>query len=118
MKTETGKVFKILPLLSGGSNGKEWQKKDVVIETTDKYPKKVCYTLWNDKCKIEINIGDTISVEAEAESREYNDKWYNNIKATKVTVLSKAAAPVKNEKPTFETADLPETTEAKDDLPF
>ena len=73
-----GKVVNILQEQTGeGKNGK-WVKQDFVIETSDQYPKKVCFTTWGDKAAEvkKLNMGDNLVVSFNAESREYNQKWY------------------------------------------
>ena len=86
-----GKLFTILPEVTGeGKNGR-WVKADFVIETQDsKYPKKVCLTAWGDQVEQvkTLPIASDLKVSFDADSREYNGKWYTNLKAWKVEVTS------------------------------
>lgn len=90
----TGKLIQKLPMLSGTSKtGNNWQKMEFVIETMDQFPKKICANLWGDRIDMvsRLNIGDTIKVSFDLESREFNGKWYTDVKAWKVEL---ATAPV------------------------
>lgn len=84
----TGKLIQKLPIASGTSKtGNPWQKQEFVIETEDsQYPKKVCANLWGDRTNQlnQYNIGDTIKVSFDLESREFNGKWYTDVKAWKI----------------------------------
>lgn len=82
-----GKLIQKLELQSGMSKtGSSWQKQEFVIETDEQYPKKVCANLWGDKIDMlsVINIGDKVTLSFNLESREYNGKWYTDVKAWKI----------------------------------
>ncbi len=124
-----GKLMMLLPLQSGTSAKGEWKKQDAIIETIETYPKKVCISFWGDKAdelKI-IKEGAFIKVYFNIESREYNGKWYTDVRAWKVepgdgtaTISAPAqnsSAPVDNPH-TEEPADLSPSNDAVDDLPF
>lgn len=83
----TGKLLQKLELQSGiGKTGNSWQKQEFVIETIEQYPRKVCANLWGDKIDAlqSINIGDTVVMSFNVESREFNGKWYTDVKAWKI----------------------------------
>lgn len=89
-----GKLIKILPVESGvARSGNPWKKQEFVIETQDQFPRKVCFTLFNDKVSLlnGINAGDDLEVSFDIESREFNNKWYHNINAWKVEKTGKGA---------------------------
>lgn len=100
-----GQVIFVGQLQSGvGKNsGKQWQKQEYVIQTDGQYPKKVAFSLLNDKIQqANIQMGQTIEVEVDAQSREYNGKWYTELTAWRVNNLSAAPAqmyqqPVQNQ---------------------
>ena len=82
-----GKVYQILPAVTGtGANG-NWIKQSIVIETTDQYPKKVCVTAWGKACDNldTLSVGQPITAHVNLESREYGGKWYSEIKGWKFT---------------------------------
>lgn len=81
-----GRLIKKLPVVSGeGRNGK-WEKQEFVIETTDQYPKKICMSLWGDKLSLleKVQEGDMITVSVNIESREYNERWYTDVRAWRI----------------------------------
>lgn len=85
----TGKLIQKLPLLSGTSKtGNNWQKQEFVIETIESYPKKICANLWGDRIDQlnAFNIGDLITISFDLESREFNGRWYTDVKAWKIAL--------------------------------
>ena len=81
-----GKVVAVLELQSGTSKkGSEWKKRDFVIETLDeKFPKKVCFTLFGDRADACPSIDSVVNVSFDIDSHEYNGKWFNSVNAWKV----------------------------------
>jgi hypothetical protein len=82
-----GKLISKLELQSGiGKTGNSWQKQEFVIETIEQFPKKVCANLWGDKIDAlaALAIGDTVVVTFNLESREFNGKWYTDVRAWKI----------------------------------
>lgn len=84
----SGKLFAKLALQTGTSarTGSPWQKQEFVIETDDQYPKKICSSLWGDKVDqlAQFNIGDPIKLSIDIESREYQGRWYTDIRTWKI----------------------------------
>lgn len=83
----TGKLIAKLDMQSGTSKtGNNWQKQEFVIETLDQYPQKICSNLWGDKTDQlnQFNIGDLIKVSFDLSSREFNGKWYTDVKAWRI----------------------------------
>lgn len=92
MSFETkGKIVKILEPQTGTSKNGEWKKQDIVVETAEAYPKKICFSLWNDKLsQLEgVEVGDEVRVMFNVASREYNNKWYSDITAYQLDNMSK-----------------------------
>lgn len=81
----SGKIIAVLPLQSGQGRNGQWRSQDYVLETSDQYPKKVCFNLFNDKIdKFTINVNDSVTISFDIESREYNGRWYTTIRAWNV----------------------------------
>jgi len=82
----SGKVIQKLPEVGGNSkSGNAWRKQEFILETGGQYPKKVCVSLWGDKIdQFSINEGENVSLSIDVESREYNGRWYTEVKAFKV----------------------------------
>lgn len=91
----TGKLIQKLPVQSGvSSTGNNWSKAEFVIETIEQYPRKVCANLWGERAKAldQFQLGSLITVSFDLESREYNGRWYTDVKAWKVEAATPAAA--------------------------
>ena len=90
----TGKVIKKLEPITGQSAKGQWKKQEIIVETPGQYPKKVCLMVWNDKVDLNsVQEGQTIKAYIEPESREYNNKWYTDIKLWKMEIQGTGAAP-------------------------
>lgn len=83
----TGKIVQTLPKQTGNAkNGSTWEKQEYIIEVPGQYPKKVCFNLWGDKIgKFNIKDGEDLTIAVDVESREYNGRWYTDIRAWNVT---------------------------------
>ena len=122
-----GKIIQVLELQSGTSKaGNPWRKQEYVLETLDAYPKKVHFDFFGDRIdQYPINLGDTIVLSFDIESREYQGRWFTSIrgwKAEKVNDNNTASAPAAS----FDNAGMaapaaPEFSPFEgesDDLPF
>jgi len=82
-----GNVVKILPRQNGvGKNG-AWSKCEFVIETMEQFPRKVCISAWGDKSdnlEQQCPVGKAVKVAVNIESREFNDKWYTDVRAWRI----------------------------------
>jgi hypothetical protein len=61
-------------------------------------------------------VGDTVTVSFDPESREYNNKFYTDLRAWKISGGQSSAAPKGDTPPPFTDADIPPAEE--EDLPF
>ena len=99
----TGKIIHVLPETGGQSQKGSWKKQEYVIETKAQYPKKICFSAWGDKIdQFGIRQGEEVTVSIDIESREYNGRWYTEVKAWKVNKGSGSnagggGAPLKDE---------------------
>src|ERR1700753_2737902 len=81
----SGKIVQLLPLQTGQGKNGTWKKQEFVLETGDTYPKKVCIAVWGDKIDMgPVKPGSAVTVSFDVESREYNGKWYTDVKAWKI----------------------------------
>lgn len=82
----SGTIIQILPEASGtGKTGNTWRKQDYVLETKEQFPKKLCFNAWGEKIdQFGLQVGDEATVSFDLESREFNGKWYTDVKAWKV----------------------------------
>ena len=119
----TGKLVQLMPIQSGTSARGGWSKQEFIIETEEQYPKKVCISLWGDKLKdIEgVQTGDTITVSINIESREFNGRWYTDIRAWRIQksgINNMAGADIANIPPPLTEDSFLDSSESVDDLPF
>lgn len=81
----TGKITNVLPEKSGTSARGPWRKQEYVIEIPGDYPKQVCFMVWGDKIdQFNVTEGESLTVHFDLESREYNGRWYTDVKAWRV----------------------------------
>jgi len=81
----SGTVHQILEEQSGESKNGPWRKRDFILETPGKYPRKVCITQWGDAIdKNNVQKGEQITAYIDIQSREYNGNWYTDVKAWKI----------------------------------
>ena len=113
----TAKLVQVLPLQKGTGKNGEWKKQDIIVETSGQYPKKVCISIWGDKINESVlQVGNMLNISFDVESREYNGRWYTDVKAWKTEVAGSAGGGTNNyvdEMPT----DV-QYSDEKDDLPF
>ncbi len=84
-----GTVIKLLDLQSGQSARGPWKKQDYILETEGQYPKQICFHAWGDNVdKFALQEGDKIKASIEINSREYNGRWYTDIRAWRVDKMS------------------------------
>ncbi len=80
----SGRVISVLPEQSGEGRNGPWRKQDYIIETGGQYPRKVCVTVWGDKIdQFGISEGEEVNFSVNVESREFNGRWYTDVKAWK-----------------------------------
>ena len=109
----TGKLIQVMPLQTGTGKNGQWKKQDIILETEGTYPKKVCVSIWGDKInESQLKPGAMLTVQFDIESREYNGRWYTDVKAWKVESGTGSGSTIDR--------DFPENVadENKDDLPF
>ena len=81
-----GKITELLTEKTGQSANGPWRKQEYILETDEQYPKKICFMVWGDKIdQFNIKKGENLIVSVDLESREYNGRWYTDVKAWKVS---------------------------------
>lgn len=81
----TGKIILALPEMSGTSKaGNAWKKREYVLETLENYPRKVHFDFFGERAdQYPLNVGDSVKLSFDIESREYNGRWYTSIRGWK-----------------------------------
>ena len=91
-----GKVVQLGTLIEGNSPRGPWKKQELIIETLEQFPKKVCLMCWGDRVNDANSffVGQTIKAQISIESREFNGKWYTDVRAIRLDVDQPTAQPV------------------------
>ena len=112
-----GRIVQVLDEQSGTGRNGIWRKRDYILETGGQYPKKICITVWGDKIdQFGMQMGDDVNVGVEVESREYNGRWYTDVKAWRVN-KGGASAPTASASPAPDVTTFSEE-DGDDILPF
>ena len=80
-----GKIIQKLEPQSGTSKaGNAWKKQEYVLETLDSYPRKVKFDFFCERAdQYVFEVGDVITLSYDIESREFNGRWYTDIRGFK-----------------------------------
>jgi len=129
-----GKVIAIMEPRSGVSTrtGNPWMTQEYVIEVPGQFPRKMLFNIFGEDRIRQFNIqaGEEITVQFDIDAREYNGRWFNDIRAynilrdngtgaipTATTVQQPVAAPQSAQPVAFD-APAAGGGESTDDLPF
>lgn len=92
-----GKIIAVLEARGGiaKTTGNSWKTQDYVIETHEQYPRRMCFNVFGeDKInQMNIQVGDELNVFFDINAREYQGRWYNDIRAWKVERVVPGATP-------------------------
>jgi hypothetical protein len=89
-----GVVWKILPATQGTSARGEWKKQEVIFELKQEYSRKVCVIFFNKESDVaRLKEGATYIVSVNIESREFNGRWYTDVRAWRVQPKQQEVAP-------------------------
>lgn len=82
-------VSAVLPLVTGQSARGEWKKQDVIFDLPGEFSRKLCVGFWNDKAidAAGLRPGDRVALSVNVESREYNGRWYTEVRAWRMNRL-------------------------------
>lgn len=118
-----GTVYKIMPVTKGTSARGEWQRQDVVFEMNEgSFARKICVTFFNKPEDVaRLQEGAAYNVSVNIESREYNGRWYTDIRAWRLQPKQETAgtgAPMPDMPPIAEEPSYASSPAQVDDLPF
>lgn len=96
-----------------------------MIETESNFPKKICCTVWGDMLPLVNNLkpGEKVVASIDIESRQYNDRWYTDVKAWQIKPLGEESTPPSGlaqpaTAPPAGNRQAPPEDDGSDDLPF
>ncbi len=89
-----GTLIKKLEARTGTSARGEWHRQDVIFEMMDgAYARKVAVSFFNKADEVKSLVdGAKYNVSFNIESREYNERWYTDIRAWRVVPAEMAEA--------------------------
>jgi len=82
---------KLNPESGARKDGRGWKKQNFILQTENSFNNEICFQLFGEEKMTmlkNIEIGEKIEVFFNLSSREYNQKYYHNIDAWKITKLS------------------------------
>ena len=83
-----GKIAQKLAVQTGTSARGTWSKQEFVLEYQDgSFPAQVCMNVWGDDKVRELDkyqVGDKIKASIKVSSREYNGRWYTDVRAWRI----------------------------------
>jgi len=115
-----------LDVKSGQSARGEWAKQEFIVEFEDgKFTSQAVFNVWGQDRVEDLrkyNVGDKVKVAFSVSSREYNGRWYTDLRAYRITSEGQAAP----QQPTYATGPVPPAPtiddmpadKQGDDLPF
>ena len=89
-----GRIARKLNIQSGATARGPWQKQEFILEYQEgNFPTQVCMNVWGeDKVKelARYQVGDKVKVSFNLSSREYNGRWYSDIRAWRIEPAGQA----------------------------
>jgi len=80
-----GKVAEVLEEQSGEGRNGPWRRRDFILEMDDRFSRKVCVSQWGDSIDSDpVSVGETIKAYINLQSREYNGRWYTDVRAWRI----------------------------------
>ena len=127
-----GTITRKLDVQSGVSQRGAWSKQEFIVEYQEgNFPTQICFNVWGeDKVKDleRFQIGDSVKVSFNVSSREYNGRWYTDLRAWRIDAAgSQPASAPHTAAPAQETGNaqaaaaataVPADDSKDDDLPF
>ena len=91
-----GTIIRMLDVQNGVSARGPWSKQEFVIEYQEgNFPTQICLNVWGeDKVKDlgRFNIGDRVKISFNLSSREYNGRWYTDVRAWRIEPAGQASS--------------------------
>ena len=127
-----GRIARKLNVQTGTSSRGAWSKQEFVIEYQEgNFPTQLCMNVWGDDKVKELDkyqVGDKVKISFNLSSREYNGRWYTDVRAWRIEPAGQAqTAPVQDAygQPAGGYQSVPMPTindlpgdDGSDDLPF
>lgn len=123
-----GRIARKLPVQQGTSARGAWAKQEFIFEYQEgNFPSQICMNVWGDDKVRDLEkyqVGDKVKISFNLSSREYNGRWYTDVRAWRIEPAGAAqpapqyTAPAAPAPAPMPTADDISTPLSDDDLPF
>lgn len=134
----TGRIIAVMEPRGGVSarTGNSWKTQEYVLEVPGQYPRRCVFNIFGEDRINQFNIqqGEDLTIQFDIDAREYNGRWFNDIRAYNVirgqqpvagAPVAAAGAPQASPFPPadgatapFPPAQEPSAEGSTDDLPF
>ncbi|MCI7514406.1 MAG: DUF3127 domain-containing protein [Bacteroidales bacterium] len=89
-----GKIVNKLGVQTGTSSRGSWSKQEFILEYQEgNFPTQVCMNVWGDdkvKDLEKFNIGDRVKASFNLSSREFNGRWYTDVRVWRMEKVGAA----------------------------
>ena len=95
-----GRIFRVLDQKVGTkADGSEWHSQDFIFEyfesAEQRYADRVVLTVMNERIReYDLHEGEEVRIGFSHSCREYNGRWYNDVRIYKLEKVAKVAPPV------------------------
>ena len=90
-----GRIVRKLGVQSGTSARGAWSKQEFVFEYQEgNFPTQVCMNVWGEDKVRELDkyqVGDKVKISFNLSSREYNGRWYTDVRAWRIEPAGSAS---------------------------
>lgn len=129
----TGRIIAVMEPRGGVSarTGNQWMTQEYVLEVPGQYPKRCLFNIFGEDRIKQFNIqqGEDLTIQFDIDAREYNGRWFNDIRAYNVVrgQAQQPVTPMGGQAPfppaggataPFPPAQEPASEGSADDLPF
>lgn len=100
MAQEVGKVIKVEPMIEGTNEKGDWLIQVFIIMTQAEQSRAVAFRTFNKERAAliqSLKIGETVLVDYVPESREFNGKWFTDLRCTRIMVAKAESASQRSE---------------------
>ena len=89
-----GRIARKLNVQTGTSTRGAWSKQEFVIEYQEgNFPTQLCMNVWGEDKVRELDkyqVGDKVRISFNLSSREYNGRWYTDVRAWRIEPAGQA----------------------------
>lgn len=93
-----GRIARKLNVQTGTSTRGAWSKQEFIFEYQEgQFPTQVCMNVWGEDKVKELDkyqVGDKVKIAFNLSSREYNGRWYTDVRTWRIEPAGQQPAPV------------------------